>query len=328
MLKIVLQIVIFMMLALPGFADDWTADRLRGTAEQMVRGQWVPLVRGAVVLDGHKVRTGPDGRVDLLRGTEVVKLGPDTQIELREGAGKMTGVKLSSGVITADVERRNVQHFSIQTPNMAAVVKGTVFTVSFDGRSTRVDVDRGIVQVQDTLNDLVVDLARGQQATVSQEAPLEVSGPGAVAVFTFEGQRVVNGTTDVPANEQGRPAEPPGATSEPTVTEARNVNSGNGNGGRNGNGNSGQGDGNGGGNGNGNGNSGQGNGNGGGNGNGNSGQGNGNGGGNGNGNSGNGNGNGGGHGNGNSGQGDDGGNSGRGNGNGNGNGGGRGNGNN
>lgn len=52
MLRIALQICLFLVLAGPGFAEDWVATRLRGTAEQLVRGQWVPLERGASVLDG------------------------------------------------------------------------------------------------------------------------------------------------------------------------------------------------------------------------------------------------------------------------------------
>lgn len=337
MLRIALQLGLFLMLTLPGFAEDWVANRLRGTAEQLVHGQWVPLVRGATVLDGQKVRTGSDGRVELVRGAEVLELDPGTLIELHEGAGRLTSVEMSSGSIVANVERRNVQHFSVQTPYLAAVVKGTIFRVSVGDGTARVEVDRGTVQVQDTINDLVVDIIRGQEAQVSQSAPLEVSGPGAAAVFTFEGERVVNGTSDVPADERGRPLDP-GANANANADAHSN---GNGNSAGNSNGNSGNGKGNGnnGGNSSGSGNSG--NGNSGGNGNGNSDKGNsdkgsanngngnsgsagdngnsgsnGNSGGNGNGNSGNGNSGGNGNGNGNSGNG----NSGNGNGNGRGNG--------
>jgi hypothetical protein len=301
------------------------------------------------VLDGAAVRTGPDGRMALTRGAETIELDRSTEIVLREGSGRMTSIVQTSGVLTADVEKRNVQHFSVQTPFAAAVVKGTKFRVAVGRSSAQVVVERGTVQVQDTLNDLVVDIVRGQQAQVGNSQPLEVSGPGAVAVFTFEGLRVVNGTADVPADDRGAPVDQ--TWNNPTGNGGINGNGNNhvggghgnntgyghsgggnddtdddnGNGG--GNGNSGSGNGNGGGNGNsgpgnsnggGNGNSGSGNGNGGGN--GNSGSGNGNGGGNGN--SGSGSGNGGGNGNSGSGSGNGGGNgnSGSGNGNGGGNG--------
>jgi hypothetical protein len=183
----------------------------------------------------------------LTRGAEVIQLSAGTQIEVHEGAGKMTSIEMSSGLIVADVERRNVQHFSVQTPYLAAIVKGTVFRVTVGRGSAQVEVERGTVQVQDTINDLVVDVVRGQEAQVSQDQPLEVSGPGTIAVFTFEGERVVNGTRDVPADDRGRPAE----VGSNGNGNAGGNGKGNGNAGGNGNGN-----GNAGGNGNGNGNAG------------------------------------------------------------------------
>ena len=207
MLRILFQLTFFLLLALPTHAQDWVVSRVRGSAEQMENGRWVTLVRGAVVLDGQSVRTGADGRVGLARGVERVDLDPGTQIRLHEGAGKFTSVEQVSGVITADVERRNVQHFSVQTPFLAAVVKGTRFRVAVTGNAAEVEVERGVVQVQDSERSLVTDIVRGQKAEVSREQPLQVTGEGSAAVFSFDGVRVVNGTEDVPADAQGEPIE-------------------------------------------------------------------------------------------------------------------------
>jgi hypothetical protein len=310
MQRILLQLVLAVLMTTSGFAADWVVDRVRGSAELKAGGAWVQLARGQVVADKQTVRTGVDGHLGLARGKETIELAPGTQVLLHEGEGKMTSLEQSSGVVTVDVERRNVQHFSVQTPFLAAVVKGTRFVVAVTSKAASVVVDRGTVQVQDSARDLVVDVVRGQSAEVGRDAPLLVSGAGPVAVFTFEGTRVVNGTADVPADERGQPAEhsettgpvPNGSPetmsaplnqadeasvsegtkdrpNKPVVSEAPSESddtdhgNGNGNGGGNGNGNSGNGNGHGGGNGNGN--SGNGNGNGGGNGNGNSGNGNG-----------------------------------------------------
>ncbi|HEY8575640.1 MAG TPA: FecR family protein [Devosia sp.] len=207
MLKYSAQVALFAMLVLPCYGQGWTVDRVRGTAEQLDGGRWVTLIRGAVIVDDQMVRTGSDGRVGLIRGLERVELAPGTEIRLHEGEGKLTSFEQSSGSLTADVERKNVQHFSVQTPFLAAVVKGTRFQVTVGSNAAQVTVDRGTVQVQDTENDLVVDLRPGQEAQVTSTEPLLVSGSGPVAVFTFEGQRVVNGTEDVPADETGGPAE-------------------------------------------------------------------------------------------------------------------------
>ncbi len=173
-------------------ADEWIAERLRGGVMQYQSGNWIALERGHVVPDGGKVRTTGTGRVELVRGQENIALGPNTQIAVRDAAGqKMTSVIQSSGVVTVTAEKRNVKHFSVQTPILAAVVKGTEFTVTYSNGLARVDVASGVVQVQDSVHDMVVDVTRGQSAAASLARPLDVSGPGAgKAVFLIEGVTV------------------------------------------------------------------------------------------------------------------------------------------
>ena len=205
MLRIALYLTMVALLTAPTLAQEWVATRLRGAVELKTGTQWRTLARGDVIAHGNSVRTGADGKVDLARGAELIALAPGTEIVLHESAGKRTSLVQMAGVLTVDVERRNVQHFSVQTPFLAAVVKGTKFTVTVGNDATNVEVDRGIVQVQDTVHDLVVDVRPGQEAQVSQSTPLQVAGPGSIAVFNFDGVRIVNGTSDVPAGNDGTP---------------------------------------------------------------------------------------------------------------------------
>ncbi|QYO75721.1 FecR family protein [Devosia salina] len=318
-----LAALIFSSVSTSALAEDWIAERLRGQVLQFEHGDWTALERGDVVPDGRKIRTGASGRVELVRGAERIALAGNTEVAVRDAGGqRMTSVLQFHGSVTIEAERRNVQHFSVQTPVLAAVVKGTQFTVTYRNGLARVDVDRGVVQVQDNGHDMVVDVTPGQAAEASQTAPVDVSGPGSDrVVYLIEGnvvpaaarEAVLRGDVaaedaldavrngHVPnehANANARAHA--GGQGNAVSANARTSNNGNGNGAstkENGNGNNGNG------NGNGNGNSGNGNGNGNGNdagsdGNGTNG--------NGNGNSGNGNGNGGGNGNGNSGKGNSG----------------------
>ncbi|QYO75081.1 FecR family protein [Devosia salina] len=173
-------------------AQDWTAERLRGQVLQFEHGDWTALERGDVVPDGRKIRTGSTGRVELVRGQERIALAGNTEVEVRDAAGqKMTSVLQFHGSVTIEAERRNVQHFSVQTPVLAAVVKGTQFTVTYRNGQARVDVDRGVVQVQDSAHDMVVDVTPGQAAEASQMAPVDVSGPGSDrVVYLIEGNVV------------------------------------------------------------------------------------------------------------------------------------------
>ena len=194
-MKLVLCLLMLFVTA-PVLAAEWRVDRVRGDVTQMVSGQWQTLSRGDLVEDDRLLRTADNGRVGLSRGAETIELQGDTQIRIVDaGPQMMTTVMQDFGTVSIEAERRNVQHFSVQTPFLAAVVKGTRFTVRSDASGASVDVDRGVVQVQDTVNDLVVDVRPGQEATVTSAAPLLVEGAGAVSVYSFTGTPVVNGTT-------------------------------------------------------------------------------------------------------------------------------------
>lgn len=155
-----------LMMAAPAWAEDWQVDRVRGTVTQQISGSWQAVSRGDVIPNDRYLKTGANGRIGLSRGNETIELQGDTQIRIEDaGAERMTTVLQDLGTVSIEAERRNVQHFSVQTPFMAAVVKGTRFTVRSDPSGTSVQVDRGVVQVQDTINDLVADVRPGQEAT-------------------------------------------------------------------------------------------------------------------------------------------------------------------
>jgi hypothetical protein len=109
------------------------------------------------------------------------------------------------GTVTVEAERLQIQHFSVQTPFLAAIVKGTRFTVHSDDVESSVDVARGLVQVQDYVHGVATDITPGQSAVVSDEVVLAVSGHGAkAATVTLDGQLVP------PANERSVAAQSPG----------------------------------------------------------------------------------------------------------------------
>ena len=160
------------------FADDWTVTRLRGTVQHMVGGQWQPLERGSVVPDERRIFTRSNGHVTLVRGNESVELGPNTQIEIHDQGGRkpFTTVLQYAGVLTVEAERRNVQHFAVRTAYLAAVVKGTRFTVTARSSGGSVEVLRGQVSVEDKQSKETVLIVAGQKAKVDKRGGLSVSG--------------------------------------------------------------------------------------------------------------------------------------------------------
>ncbi len=177
------------LLAMSGIAlaDDWTAVRLRGQMLELVGKQWQPIGRGAVVADGTAVRSLGNGYADFVRGTETLSIGPNTQIKIADqavaGSKPFTTVTEYLGTVEIDADVENVKHFAVETPYLAAVVKGTRFVVTSGPGGASVTVDRGHVAVSDFADHTHVTVTVGQTATVtahhrSRKDGLTVSGAG------------------------------------------------------------------------------------------------------------------------------------------------------
>ena len=157
-------------------AQFWTAAKLRGNVEQQINGKWVPLKRGDAIQDGQFVRTSNNGVVEFQRGKETFSLSPSTVVQVLDKLGKQyTTVKATSGQVTVVADVRDVKHFEVDTPFLAAVVKGTIFTVKTGKRGSSVSVDRGRVAVEDAHSHQSVIVAKGQ-AVSSSGAGLTVTG--------------------------------------------------------------------------------------------------------------------------------------------------------
>lgn len=174
------------LLASSAFADDWLARQLIGRVQQQVGGKWIAVARGDAVADGHLVRTLGGARVTLVRGTETIEVGPGTQlvIEDRSGGKPFTTVTQMSGTVSVEADIRNVQHFAVETPYLAAVVKGTRFTVDVSKGKSSVAVKRGHVEVESHLDHSATLLSVGQEAQVTADTggTVVVSGDGKLPV--------------------------------------------------------------------------------------------------------------------------------------------------
>jgi ferric-dicitrate binding protein FerR (iron transport regulator) len=105
--------------------------------------QRVSLTDTEVLNPGDNIRTGRNGRVLLVRGEETMLVAPNSVIgiptETKEGLS--TTIIQQAGSILLDVEKRNVKHFEVETPYLAAVVRHQ-FRVSVNRTGTSVDVLR------------------------------------------------------------------------------------------------------------------------------------------------------------------------------------------
>ncbi len=167
------------------WAADWQVSKVSGQAWTGAEGQDTEIATGMVVAAGVSIHTGPRGRVMLQRGTESMVIGPKSVVAVSDqpGAGLSTTVLEKAGTVSFDVEKQNVQHFSVETPMLAAVVKGTHFTVAVGRADGQVAVTRGTVQVTSLKTGQQTNVTAGQHASVGSRG-LSVSGIGQRAPVT------------------------------------------------------------------------------------------------------------------------------------------------
>jgi len=190
-------LIVLVLVAGQAFADDWNVVRLRGTVLEFIDGNWQPLKRGSIVPDNRVVRTTGNGHATLMRGSETIELAANTQIQIYdEGGGKpFTTVVEHFGTVAVEAEVRNVQHFVVKNQYLAAVVKGTRFTVSATRAGGAVVVQRGHVEVDSTTDHTTTLLSVGQKAKV-QKGGMTVSGKGKLPTVLKQGSKSGKSTTD------------------------------------------------------------------------------------------------------------------------------------
>jgi hypothetical protein len=151
-------------------------------------------------------------------------------MSLRPGAfGGTTTVLQRSGEIAFEVEKRKLRHFSVETPFLAAVVKGTRFVVALSSRDARLSVHEGLVDVTDLATGEGADIAAGQKASVTSaglkvtgaQHPVVRRGLARAPLVQFQPPQALDGRVAVATPAQtGRSEGGASATSAPTGTSA------------------------------------------------------------------------------------------------------------
>jgi hypothetical protein len=149
--------------------DFWSVSRSSGEVWIATTGEakQASLKQDETLKPGDTIRTGRNGRVLLIRGEETILIAPNSVVglPLEKKDGLSTTILQQAGSILLDVEKRNVKHFEVETPYLAAVVKGTQFSVTVSATGTRVDVRRGQVEVADFKSGQIAQVLPGQTAT-------------------------------------------------------------------------------------------------------------------------------------------------------------------
>jgi hypothetical protein len=94
------------------------------------------------------IETAATGRIVVARGVETIAVGPNSRVMLPAlPVNGNTQVLQTVGTALYQIGKQKAPHFQVDTPYLAAVVKGTTFTVSVSEGVASVDVSEGLVQV-------------------------------------------------------------------------------------------------------------------------------------------------------------------------------------
>jgi FecR protein len=195
------------------FAADggvWSVSKSSGEVWVTTTGaQPASLTPEEVLKPGDMIRTGRNGRVLLVRGEETMMIAPNSVIGLPTEAkdGMSTTILQQAGSILLEVEKKNVKHFEVETPYLAAVVKGTQFSVTVNAGSTSVEVRRGQVEVSDFKSGQIAQVLPGQTATSFEHGKggLSLTGSGTVNPIE-QGKPRASSIDRVPVPKGGLPA--------------------------------------------------------------------------------------------------------------------------
>jgi uncharacterized membrane protein YgcG len=171
----------FALIATPALAKEvssaWVVAQKSGDVRVIQNGLQPASVQVRAALSpGDVIATGANGRAMLTRGDDYVVVAPGSRLLLPKAEEKRGFTRLIQqvGTMLYKVKHTGVPHFAVQTPMLAAVVKGTSFSVVVDDQRAAVQVTEGVVEVSSLSGDARRLVERGITVYIGRERPNEI----------------------------------------------------------------------------------------------------------------------------------------------------------
>ena len=142
---------IFMLLSgSPAFAQEgpWRISEASGTVTIVGDDGNRAAREGATVQAGEHVRTAARSSAVLVRGREFVTVRQNSSLQIPAPQRERSVFQIIQdyGSALFNIGRQPDPHFGVETPYMAAVVKGTVFTITVSEEGSTLQVTEGAVE--------------------------------------------------------------------------------------------------------------------------------------------------------------------------------------
>ena len=169
----VIGALLLMVTSASAESGAWRITEMSGTVRTSQPMAGVQLVSTGQTFDsGAVLSTGVDGRAVLTRGEQRIVVGPNSRMSLPAAEEQgMTRILQDVGTLLFKVDKKDKQHFRVETPVIAAVVKGTTFTVTAGADGHAVHVAEGIVEVSSIDGNARELVTAGLTARVSRDNP-------------------------------------------------------------------------------------------------------------------------------------------------------------
>lgn len=225
--KAALVIAPFMLFAATAAAAQetpWRVTEVSGNVRIADAAGNRPATRGALLSSGATIATAGGARAVLVRGQDYVTVSPNSRLrvptEAQHGRTGLIQMLTDWGTALFRIEHQATPHFGVQTPYLAAVVKGTVFTVTVGGQGASVQVTQGAVEVS-TVDGGAAEMVRpGTIAMVASSDLLQLNIEGETSRAIRSNGTPTAGVVTVPAPDAyAGPADAPAVIAAPVAED-------------------------------------------------------------------------------------------------------------
>ena len=159
---------------------SWVVSESSGKVSILSTGVTRVAMRGGALTVGDFVTTGANGRAVLVRGEEYLVVAPNSRIRVADPvkSGGFTQIVEHFGNVIYKIKKMTMPHFAVETPFLAAVVKGTTFSVTVTEKGATVQVVEGRVEVATRDRGAAFMVLPGDIGSVKASAPHELNVQG------------------------------------------------------------------------------------------------------------------------------------------------------
>jgi hypothetical protein len=126
----------------------WTVSEASGTVVVQDAGGKRAAQRGTVIAEGATLSTGAGARAVVVRGKDFMTVNANSRVRIPAAAEQrgVLDVLQDWGNAIFQIEKKPNPHFGVRTPYLAAVVKGTTFSITVTEQGSSLQVIEGAVE--------------------------------------------------------------------------------------------------------------------------------------------------------------------------------------